>query len=89
MNTQLDPPRPARVRAPGRRPVGRFAPVAPSGSKVPEVTAYFWIAKGLTTGMGETTSDYLVHTLVPEIAVLLGGAGLLIALVVQFTTASQ
>src|SRR5437899_11247781 len=30
-------------------------------SKVPEVTAYFWIIKILTTGMGETTSDYFIH----------------------------
>ncbi|MFF7981211.1 hypothetical protein ACFZDK_19100 [Streptomyces sp. NPDC007901] len=25
-------------------------------NKVPEVTAYFWIIKVLTTGMGETTT---------------------------------
>jgi hypothetical protein len=30
-------------------------------SKVPEVTVYFWTAKALTTGMGESTSDFLVH----------------------------
>ena len=30
-------------------------------SKVPEVTAYFWIIKILTTGMGETTSDFFIH----------------------------
>lgn len=56
-----------------------------SYSKVPEVTAYFWIAKGLTTGMGESTSDYLVHKLVPEVAVVLGGVGLVVALVLQLT----
>ncbi len=55
-----------------------------SASKVPEVTAYFWIAKGLTTGMGESASDFLVHKLVPEIAVLLGAIALVIALVLQF-----
>jgi uncharacterized membrane-anchored protein len=54
-------------------------------SKVPEVTAYFWIAKALTTGMGESTSDFLVHKLVPEFAVVLGGTGLVIALWLQFT----
>jgi uncharacterized membrane-anchored protein len=53
-------------------------------SKVPEVTVYFWIIKALTTGMGESTSDYLVHRLVPEIAVMLGGIGLVVALVLQF-----
>lgn len=55
-----------------------------SVSKVPEVTAYFWIAKALTTGMGESTSDFLVHKLVPEFAVVLGGTGLVIALWLQF-----
>ncbi len=53
-------------------------------SKVPEVTAFFWIVKALTTAMGESTSDFLVHKLVPEIAVVLGGIGLVVALVLQF-----
>ena len=53
-------------------------------SKVPEVTAFFWIVKALTTAMGESTSDFLVHTLVPEIAVVLGGIAFAIALYVQF-----
>jgi uncharacterized membrane-anchored protein len=55
-----------------------------SYSKVPEVTAYFWIVKALTTAMGESTSDFLVHTLVPEIAVVLGGIAFVAALWVQF-----
>ena len=54
-------------------------------SKVPEVTAFFWIVKALTTAMGESTSDFLVHALVPEIAVVLGGIAFCIALYVQFT----
>jgi uncharacterized membrane-anchored protein len=58
----------------------------PSFSKVPEVTAYFWIVKALTTGMGESTSDFLVHRLVPEIAVVLGAIAFAIALWVQFST---
>jgi uncharacterized membrane-anchored protein len=53
-------------------------------SKVPEVTAFFWIVKALTTAMGESTSDFLVHTLVPEVAVVLGGIALAIALYLQF-----
>ncbi|HVO53327.1 MAG TPA: hypothetical protein VMT37_02835 [Solirubrobacterales bacterium] len=53
-------------------------------SKVPEVTAFFWIVKALTTAMGESTSDFLVHTLVPEVAVVLGGIALAVALYVQF-----
>lgn len=54
-------------------------------SKVPEVTAFFWIVKALTTAMGESTSDFLVHTLVPEIAVVIGGIAFCVALYVQFT----
>jgi uncharacterized membrane-anchored protein len=54
-------------------------------SKVPEVTAFFWIVKALTTAMGESTSDFLVHALVPEIAVVIGGIAFCIALYVQFT----
>jgi uncharacterized membrane-anchored protein len=38
----------------------------------------------LTTGMGETTSDFLVTWLDPVIAVALGAAGLAITLVLQF-----
>ncbi len=52
-------------------------------SKVPEVTAFFWIVKALTTAMGESSSDFLVHSLVPEAAVLLGAIAFCIALRVQ------
>jgi uncharacterized membrane-anchored protein len=54
-------------------------------TKVPEITIYFWIIKVLTTGMGETTSDYLVRQINPIIAVALGAVGLVIALVLQFS----
>ncbi|MDR3687341.1 MAG: hypothetical protein P4L93_10335 [Coriobacteriia bacterium] len=53
-------------------------------SKVPEATVYFWITKVLTTGLGETTSDFLAHRIGPLLAVSLAGVGLLIALVAQF-----
>jgi uncharacterized membrane-anchored protein len=52
-------------------------------SKVPEITAYFWIIKILTTGMGETASDFLAHTLGPLRSVPLGLLGLAVAFVVQ------
>ncbi|HTK10989.1 MAG TPA: hypothetical protein VL485_27700 [Ktedonobacteraceae bacterium] len=52
--------------------------------KVPEITAYFWIIKLLTTALGESTSDYLVHQLDPILAVALGGIGLVVALILQF-----
>jgi len=42
-------------------------------SKVPQVTVLFWIIKILTTGMGETTSDFLAHRLDPVVAVGLVG----------------
>lgn len=53
-------------------------------SMVPEVTAYFWIVKALTTAMGESTSDFLVHAMVPQIAVVLGGIAFAVALYIQF-----
>ncbi|GAA2461476.1 membrane protein [Streptomyces mauvecolor] len=53
-------------------------------SKVPAVTALFWIVKVLTTGMGETASDYLGRTLGPIPAGALGLTGLVVALVAQF-----
>ncbi len=55
-----------------------------TASKVPEVTAWFWAIKILTTGMGEATSDYLVHTINPVVAVGLGAIGLAVALAMQF-----
>jgi uncharacterized membrane-anchored protein len=54
-------------------------------SKVPEITAYFWTVKILTTAMGEATSDYLVFHINPVLAVLFGGVGFVIALVLQFS----
>ncbi len=38
-------------------------------SKVPEITAYFWIIKLLSTAMGESTTDYLVYQINPYVAV--------------------
>ena len=54
-------------------------------SKVPAVTAWFWVVKALTTAMGESTSDFLVHELVPEIAVVIGAIAFGIAIYIQFT----
>lgn len=55
-----------------------------SARKVPEITAIFWIAKLLSTALGESTSDYLVFKINPYIAVALGGIAFVIALVLQF-----
>jgi uncharacterized membrane-anchored protein len=65
-------------------PTGAFGAVRPIASKVPAVTAAFWITKALTTGMGESTSDFLVHTLPPVLAVAIGFVGLAVALLLQF-----
>ncbi len=51
--------------------------------KVPEVTLYFWIIKLLTTALGESTSDYLVHKIDPVIAVLIGAACFAVAITLQ------
>jgi uncharacterized membrane-anchored protein len=54
--------------------------------KVPEVIIIFWIIKLLTTAMGESTSDYLVHTIDPIIAVAFGGIGFIIAMILQLSS---
>ena len=62
-----------------------------TSSKVPEITAYFWIIKILTTGMGETTSDYLIHrvgltnTIGLVVVVFVSGLALGACLLVQVT----
>ena len=53
--------------------------------RVPEITAYFWAIKALSTAMGESTSDYLVHAMNPELAVCLGFLGFVGALALQFS----
>ncbi len=69
------------------------APPAPSAvsavssrtlSKVPEITALFWVVKVLTTGAGETSSDFLVTHVDPVLGVLGAFAGFVVAMVLQF-----
>jgi uncharacterized membrane-anchored protein len=71
---QAPPPRPQRS---GNRLLEQGA------LRVPQITVYFWVIKGLSTAMGEATSDWSVHALPPELAVLCGFAGFLIALGIQ------
>jgi uncharacterized membrane-anchored protein len=52
--------------------------------KVPEITLIFWIVKILTTAFGESTSDFLVQTINPEIAVAIGFVLFAFALSLQF-----
>jgi uncharacterized membrane-anchored protein len=54
----------------------------PLAAKVPEVGLLFWIIKILTTGMGESMSDFLGQTSVP-LAAFLGVFGLWYALRMQ------
>src|SRR4051812_40517990 len=68
----------------------RLRPVAPVSSaavpvlnRVPEVTAMFWVVKVLTTGMGETTSDFLVKRFPPELVVPAALLALVTVLVLQ------
>jgi uncharacterized membrane-anchored protein len=50
-------------------------------AKVPEITAFFWVLKVLTTGMGEAISDYLGHvSIVLAAAVGLVGVGAALSL---------
>jgi uncharacterized membrane-anchored protein len=57
----------------------RTAPI-----RVPEVTIYFWIVKVLSTGAGESTSDFLAHRFNPALVAVAGAAGLAVSLVLQF-----
>lgn len=52
--------------------------------KVPELTILFWIVKVLTTALGESTSDWSVHTVDPVVAVAFGFVAFLAALALQF-----
>jgi uncharacterized membrane-anchored protein len=52
--------------------------------KVPRVTVYFWIVKILTTALGESTSDYLVHHFNPYFAVIGGFLAFVVAMAIQF-----
>jgi uncharacterized membrane-anchored protein len=60
-------------------------PTVRGARRVPDVTAYFWTIKVLTTAMGEATSDYLVHRFDPVVAVAFGAVGLAVALFLQFS----
>jgi uncharacterized membrane-anchored protein len=54
-------------------------------TKVPEITAIFWVLKLLTTGMGEAMSDFLGQNSVP-VAAVVGIFGLWLALWLQLRT---
>ena len=56
----------------------------PAALKVPaRITALFWAIKLLTTAMGESISDYLVHNVNPYLAVVGGFVVFVIAMLLQ------
>ena len=63
---------------------GSDTPTRSRLSRVAEVTALFWVIKVLSTGMGEATSDFLVHKVYPPAAVMVCGLLLAVALLLQF-----
>jgi uncharacterized membrane-anchored protein len=65
-------------------PVARRRDAPDLVSRVPDITLSFWVIKVLTTGMGETTSDFAVKAIDPLIAVALGAAALIFSLLLQF-----
>ena len=60
--------------------LGQFVNVPFEVSKVPEITATFWIIKVLTTGMGEAASDFLVRGYGGPVAVVVGGTAFIWAM---------
>ena len=60
-------------------------PCADLAVKVPAITAFFWVIKTLTTGMGEAMSDFLANTDL-VVAIAIGVLGLAGALWLQLRT---
>jgi uncharacterized membrane-anchored protein len=67
------------------RSTQRSLSVTRGALRVPEITVYFWVIKALSTAMGESTSDFLVHVMPPVLAVCIGFAGFVVALAQQFS----
>jgi uncharacterized membrane-anchored protein len=78
------PTAPTGTAPAGRRHRAGTVAAGTAMSKVPEVTALFWVTKVLTTGMGETTSDFLARVLGPVGAGAIGLFGLAGLLALQF-----
>jgi uncharacterized membrane-anchored protein len=74
-----------RSSAPRRSGLARWLADAPGLAKVPEVTVGFWVAKALSTALGESTSDFLVHRIGPPAAVVISGLALIAGLAWQLS----
>jgi uncharacterized membrane-anchored protein len=60
---------------------------SPSALKVPaRIGVLFWALKLLTTAFGESTSDYLVHSVNPYLAVMAGFVVFAVAMALQLRT---
>ena len=68
-----DPATSSRFRGPTGTPLSSPGMRA-AAAKVPEITVWFWVAKLLTTGMGETTWDWAAIALGPIPAIGLSGS---------------
>ncbi|HEY7984195.1 MAG TPA: hypothetical protein VID73_08505 [Ktedonobacterales bacterium] len=78
------PQRPLDARLGARDMVAPARSAAGAARKVPEIILAFWLAKLLTTALGEATSDYLVYHYDKYKAVEAGFVALAIALGLQF-----
>ncbi len=68
-----------------REVAGRLgAPVRPGVTKVPEITSWFWVAKVLTTGMGEALADFVYFRYGKAPTAAFGAILLAAAMVLQF-----
>jgi uncharacterized membrane-anchored protein len=59
-----------------------LAGTKPLAAKVPEIAVLFWVIKVLTTGIGESSSDFLGQKSIP-LAALIGTSGIALALWLQ------
>jgi uncharacterized membrane-anchored protein len=80
--TRLGPLAPGSPSRPAPLPTSPV-PASHALNRVPAVTAVFWVVKVLTTGIGETTSDFLVKTFPPEVVVPVALLALVAALALQ------
>ncbi|MGN6608650.1 MAG: COG4705 family protein [Jatrophihabitans sp.] len=56
--------------------------------KVPALVALFWVTKALTTAFGESTSDWSVHAVAAQAAVVAGFVAFCVALGIQLRAAT-
>jgi uncharacterized membrane-anchored protein len=68
----------------GRQP-DLAEPARPAPSKVPQITASFWITKVLSTGQGEATADWLYLRHGAVVAGAVGTLLLVVAMILQFS----